>query len=34
MGRKDRELTDPADFISVLEKADVCHNSFCNPLRF
>jgi hypothetical protein len=25
MRRKDRELTDPADILSVLEKADVCH---------
>ena len=25
MRRKDRELTDPADLFSVLEKADVCH---------
>jgi hypothetical protein len=25
MRRKDRELTDPADLLSVLEKADVCH---------
>jgi nitroimidazol reductase NimA-like FMN-containing flavoprotein (pyridoxamine 5'-phosphate oxidase superfamily) len=25
MRRKDRELTDLADFLSVLEKADVCH---------
>lgn len=25
MRRKDRELTNPADLLSVLEKADVCH---------
>jgi nitroimidazol reductase NimA-like FMN-containing flavoprotein (pyridoxamine 5'-phosphate oxidase superfamily) len=25
MRRKDRELTDPADLLSVLEKAEVCH---------
>ena len=25
MRRKDRELTDPADLLSVLEQADVCH---------
>jgi hypothetical protein len=25
MRRKDRELTDRADYLSILEKADVCH---------
>ena len=25
MRRQDRELTDPADLLYVLEKADVCH---------